>query len=806
MRKPNFIFIKMKSIIWMAYLIGFLFSTSQLFSANDKYRLIITDDPTTKITIGWNQVSGTDPIVYYDTIDHGTDYSLYAFSKTVDREVSYRGMENKFAKLTGLSPDKAYYFVINDSENTSDRYWFRTAPADMSRLSVIAGGDSRTNQAPRQRANLLVSKLKPHVVLFGGDFTEDDTDAQWQQWMDDWQLTTADDGRMFPIIPAQGNHESHAVVYNLFDTPSESYYYATSFGDNMFRIYTLNTEVSVSGNQLEWLQNDLGENPDVVWKLAQYHKPMRPHNSDKAENDASYDAWAQLFFDNNVRLIVESDAHNVKVTWPIEPSLLPGNDEGFIVNETYGSVYVGEGGWGAPLYNSDDDKSWTRNSGSFYQFKLFFIDESKVEIRTIKTDNAAEVGEVSNDDPFTLPENIDVWNPSNGPLVEVFPAPQMNKPDIEFAENTPDIYLNGDDLTMETEVIDEGNGIDNVTFYIDGDLEEVVTAPPYSFTHSYEDGKYLIDAVATDTEGLVDQTSKTISIGIFTEEGEVAVKNGQDDVEETEAGLIYFNSSDLEMVFDDYNFYPGVPNGFQKIGLRFQNVFIPPGAVINSAYIQFRSDETDDTFAEFLIKAENTDDAIPFDDGSLSNVSGRTTFEENAYWTPPAWNETGVVGPAQQTSDVSEMLQQIIDRDDWVSGNNMVFIVEATGVSLTDEDAIRVADSYEGKPTHPATLVYSFDFDASTVGVNNGIQQNDSFIYPNPFNNTFNIRIQEANNQAITVQLFDIVGKLVFSQKDYLNNGELTLNLNSQKDGVYLIRVLTESGEVIMHQKVIKQQ
>jgi hypothetical protein len=803
MEKSNFI--KMKSITRMAFLISFLLSTSQLFSANDKYRLIITDDPATKITIGWNQISGTNPTVYYDTIDHGTDYSLYAFTKTVDREFSYRGMENNFARLADLIPDKAYYFVIHDSENTSDRYWFKTSPIDLSRLSIIAGGDSRTNRDPRQRANLLVSKLKPHVILFGGDFTEDDTDIQWQEWMDDWQLTIANDGRMFPIIPAQGNHESHMVVYNLFDTPSESYYYSTSFGDNLFKVYTLNTEVSVSGNQLNWLQNDLSENPDVIWNLAQYHKPMRPHHLSKAENDAAYDAWAQLFYDNNVRLIVESDAHNVKVTWPIEPSLLPGNDEGFIINETYGSVYIGEGGWGAPLYTSDDDKSWTRNSGSFYQVKLLFIDESKVEIRTIKTDNADEVGEVSNDDPFTLPENIDVWNPSNGSLVEVFPAPPMNKPEIDFAENTPEIYIDGNDLTLEIQLIDEGNGIDNVTFYIDGNQEEIVNNPPYILTHTYEDGKYIIDVAATDTEGLVDLISKTISIGIFTENGQVAVKNGQDDVEETEEELTYFSSSDLEMVFDDYDFDPDVPNGFQKIGLRFQNVFIPPGAVIDSAFIQFRSDETDDVFAEYLVKAENTDNAIPFDNGGLSSVSGRTTFDETVYWAPPAWTETGEVGPAQKTSDVSGLLQQIINRSDWVSGNDIVFIIEGTGASLTNEEAIRVADSYEGKPEFPPTLVYTFDFDAELLNVNDKIQQSDSYIYPNPFNNTYCIHIQETKDQMVTVQMVDIVGKLVFSQKHYLNNKELIIAPKLQKDGIYLIRILTASDEVIMLQKVIKQ-
>ncbi len=781
-----------------------LFIVSQLFSANEKYRLIISGDPATTITIGWNQTSGTDPIVYYDTIDHGNDFSLYAFSKTVDRDVSYRGMDNRFTRLTDLIPDKAYYFVINDSDGTSNRYWFKTSPADLSRLSIIAGGDSRTNRPPRQRANLLVSKLKPHAILFGGDMTDDDTDIQWQEWMDDWQNTTANDGRMFPIIPAQGNHESHEVVYNLFDTPNESYYYATEFGDKLFRIYTLNTEVSVSGNQLNWLQNDLNENPDVIWKAAQYHKPMRPHYSDKDENDAAYDAWAQLFYDNGVRLIVECDAHVVKTTWPIEPSLLPGNDEGFIINETYGCVYIGEGGWGAPLYNNDDDKSWTRNSGLFYQFKLLFIDESKIEIRTIKTDNAEDVGEVSNEDPFTLPVNLDVWDPSNGPVVEIFPAPPMNKPDIEFLENTPVVYMTGDDITLDIEVLDAGNGIDNVAFYIDDNLEEVVSDPPYSFNHSYAAGHYKIDAVATDVEELLDGEQLTISIGNFTETGDVAVKNGQDDVEETEAGLVYFNSSDLEMMFDDYDFYPNVPNGFQKIGLRFQNVFIPAGAIIDSAYIQFRSDETDDVFAEFLIFAEDTDNAAPFDDGDSLSVSARTTFAGSVYWTPPAWTGTGLIGPDQKTPNVGELLQQIIDRGDWTSGNDIVFKIEGTGVSLTNEDAIRVADSYEGKPEHPATLIYTFYFDAE-VGVTDIEKPNaDTYVYPNPFNNILHFYIPSAGNHTATVQITDILGRLLLSKQVTIMNNTFTLNPAIQEKGFYIVRVLSLSNEEILKRKIIK--
>lgn len=408
---------KVRLVFTYWFFLGFLFS----YANTDKYRIIISDNPATSITIAWNQISGTNPLIYFDTTDYGTNHTLYNNSQAVDRSVSYKSMENRFVRLTGLQPNTNYYFIIKDSQSTSQRFWFRTAPDDNSRLSFIAGGDSRNNRLPRQNANLLVSKLKPHAVFFGGDMTDDDTDTEWQNWFDDWQLTIANDGRMFPIIPARGNHEDDADgVYKLFDTPNTDSYYAITFGDDLIRAYTLNTEISVLGNQLTWLQNDLSTAPTALkWKMAQYHKPMRPHTAWKAENNNQYSAWAELFYTQGVRLVVDCDSHMTKTTWPVKPSSEPNNDEGFEVDQTYGTVYTGEGCWGAPLRPNDDDKSWTRNSGSFNQFKLIFVDPSKIELRTIRVNNASSVGSASNTNPFILPSQLDVFNPPTGDVVTI---------------------------------------------------------------------------------------------------------------------------------------------------------------------------------------------------------------------------------------------------------------------------------------------------------------------------------------------------------------------------------------------------
>ena len=409
----------MRSFLFI-FLLGF---SVQTFSKTGKYRLTLRDNPATSVVIGWEQVSGENPVVYYGNEDNGENWEKYKWNAKPDKSVRYAEMENRFVRLNGLSPNTAYYFVIKDSEGVSKRFWFKTAPMDPdARLSFVAGGDSRNNPVPRRNANILVSKLKPHAVLFGGDMTVSGTPEQWQAWLEDWQYTISDDGRMYPVIAARGNHEpNNEMVYHLFDTPSEKIYYAIPVGDNLVRVYTLNTEISIAGDQTAWLKKDLAQNKNATWKIAQYHKPMRPHVSSKREGDMQYMHWAKLFYDEKVKLVVECDAHTVKTTWPVKPSTGRKSDEGFVRDNRKGTVYVGEGCWGAPLRANDDTKSWTRDSGVFNQFKWIFTDKKGIEVRTIKTDNAEEVGSVSNDNPFVIPGNLDIWIPENGAVVEIRP-------------------------------------------------------------------------------------------------------------------------------------------------------------------------------------------------------------------------------------------------------------------------------------------------------------------------------------------------------------------------------------------------
>lgn len=756
------------------------------FSNTDKYRIILIDNPSSTITISWNQISGTGQTVYYGTTDFGTNWASYPNSKTPDRATAFRGMNNQFARITGLAANTSYYFVVRDSQGTSQRFWFKTAPNDLSRLSFIAGGDSRNNRTPRQNANRLVAKLKPNAVFFGGDMTDADSDAQWQEWFDDWQLTTASDGRMFPIVPTRGNHEGASTIYNLFDTPTTDSYYAMTFGNNLFRLYTLNSEISTTGNQSTWLSNDIAANNNVIWKSAQYHKPMRPHNAAKSEGTAVYNAWANIFYNNEVRLVIDSDSHCVKQTWPVKPSTEPGSSEGFIRDDNNGTVYLGEGCWGAPLRSADDNKPWTRNSGSFNQFNLIWVDQNKIEARAINVDNASTVGENTNDNPFNLPTNLNVWNPSNGNVVEIFKNSIQPSPEISLSNvANGQCFDNGNDVELTTDILNNGGGITNVNFFVNGVFIGTDATFPYTFTHDYLAGIHTVLAVATDANGRTSSVEKYIFVGAFSETVTFNILTGDDDVEEAQDGRLYTDSSDLEMVYDSFNnlFY-------QTIGLRFGNIKIPKGATITNAYLQFTCDEVNTAATSLAISIEDTNDASEYVEAVSYGVSSRTYLPQTVAWAPPAWSTVDQSNANQRTPDIATLIQDIVAKPDWQTGNSLGIKITGTGTSLTNTAAKRVADAFEGGTTKAPKLVITYTYDCNAVlSTPTFLLGNEILIY----NQSNGIEIK-SEKEFSKVEVYDITGKRIYSNSN-INNNIFRIEAIEKRNQLLLVKVYEFNGK-----------
>lgn len=403
------------------FIFVFCIFLSDLAAKTGRYRIMWRNDPATTMVIGWDQISGNSATLHLDKRDFGRQASSYAYSFKAQKVISFHKMNNHFVRLAGLEPNTVYYFILKDDDGTSEVYSFKTAPNYAGeRLSIIAGGDSRNHRAARQDANKIVGKLRPHAVMFGGDMTGGDTAEEWKDWFDDWQLTISDDGRMHPIIVARGNHESsNKSLVDLFDVPSENIYYSLALGGDLLKVFTLNSMIAPGGAQKEWLQRDLAGSGKYRWKFAQYHVSTLPHTSRKSDRKEQLINWSTLFYKYGVNLVCESDAHVVKSTYPIRPSRGPESHAGFVRDDFRGTVYVGEGCWGAPLRQADDDKPWTRASGSFNQFKWIFVDESKIEVRTVMTDGADNVASVSPSNIFKAPYGLVLWTPDSGEVIEI---------------------------------------------------------------------------------------------------------------------------------------------------------------------------------------------------------------------------------------------------------------------------------------------------------------------------------------------------------------------------------------------------
>jgi len=422
----------------------------------DKIRLVWNDSPETTMTIGWDQLAGDNPVVYYGTKDKGQNWESYKMSNEVTREVMHLSMDTRFCELKDLLPNTAYYFVIKDSEGVSERFWFRTAPDTPTPFTCIMGGDTKCEDEPLiagRFTNQMVPKLRPLFVMFCGDFTHNAiTPEHWEQWLTDWsELTRTEDGRLFPIVPVMGNHEKRDldVLNKVFNAPyqldnPENIYYSLSLGGDFFHMTATNSEIEIAGDQTIWLEKDLQESKDFTFRMAAGHKPFSAHTSGKSERIDEYRKWSYLFYEYGLDIYLDADSHMSKITFPLKPDSINGF-QGFVREDLNGTMYIGEGSWGATPRPADDDKPWTLRSGSFNQVKWLQVFpetetmDAHIDIRTVITStrdkdkkavsHVDDVFSLSEDDVFGVPEGIKLFSTEPYGDVITYPFKDAGQPE-----------------------------------------------------------------------------------------------------------------------------------------------------------------------------------------------------------------------------------------------------------------------------------------------------------------------------------------------------------------------------------------
>ncbi len=293
-----------------------------------------------------------------------------------------------------------------------------------------------------------------------------------------------------------------------------------------------------------------------------------------------------------------------------------------------------------------------------------------------------------------------------------------------------------------------------------------------------------VDRFAYTIRGLAGATSSaTVAVNVVAVPVipiTVQVAASTDDAEEKASGGMNLSSSDIDLTFDN--------SSQQKVGLRFNQVAVPKGAHIASAYIQFTVDETSSDATSLAIRGQASDNAPTFT-GASGNISARPPTLSIVTWSPPPWLTVGAAGTGQRTPDLSLVISEIINRAGWVSGRSLVFLLTGTGR--------RVAESWDLNPAGAPTLHVEYGGGSIPVAVEDGPALAFAIhgVIPTPSRGAIHVELSLPDASPARLELIDVSGRRVAAREvGLLGPGRHRIDLAAGlRAGVYLVR-LTRGG------------
>jgi hypothetical protein len=331
------------------------------------------------ITVTWQTTSSSSGNI----VKYGINSGSYSYNQIGITPHTYAGASGYIhdAELTGLTQNTVYYFVCGgDSSGWSPEKKFKTAPAHPTSVRFVMGGDSRTYVTERDKVSMVMRSDNPSFVLFCGDAVEVGTkQSLWDGFFTSMQSIWVDsNGFTIPIVPTIGNHEGNAVNYwDEFALPPPEKWYSLDWGD-LLHIVVLDTETTLTGSQLTWLQHDLATHQSYMWKIALIHEPPYSSGTEHGSNLNVRAAWCPLFDQYHVQIVAAGHDHDYERSKPVYDQTVAGS-------YGKGTLYVVSGGWGAPVY-AVNANWWTAYSRSLYNYVVVDADSSRTLSFVAKND------------------------------------------------------------------------------------------------------------------------------------------------------------------------------------------------------------------------------------------------------------------------------------------------------------------------------------------------------------------------------------------------------------------------------------
>lgn len=140
-------------------------------------------------------------------------------------------------------------------------------------------------------------------------------------------------------------------------------------------------------------------------------------------------------------------------------------------------------------------------------------------------------------------------------------------------------------------------------------------------------------------------------------------------------------------------------------GWRWNNVAVAQGATVTSATLDLYSAGVGTgSSASVIFYGNDVDDAAAFANNTANKPEGktRTTATTSKTFTPSAWTATGF---GIDLVDVTTIVQEILDRGGWVSGNDMIIVGHNNGSANNNYIG---HSTYDSNSTRGATLTINY--------------------------------------------------------------------------------------------------
>ncbi|NMM48737.1 WD40 domain-containing protein [Marinigracilibium pacificum] len=604
----------------------------------------------------------------------------------------------------------------------------------------------------------MLSTLYGQQVLSEGDPVLKLSNNNWTKMADEDGILDTFQGFQIPV-------STETSVYSNDETKVAT----TAKGDFTVRVFRTSdgmqlweVDAQAETEAADFTNDDLylvtgGESsPQIkVWRVSD-GQLIRTINDNKSIEGLQFSPDGNLLACGNewgeIRIYNTSNAN--PLNWPATPTyvLTQGTDKDKTGVSSDGESDVNQVDWssdGQFLYTAGRNslvKKWKRSDFGDADGGLertYTGQQGSIKCVRLSSDGSLVASGSGKNTGAAAEARVVVWNEATGQQVMNKLLPSTRIVETVTFDPSDQILISGGSNKSLTRA-DSESWVWRVSDMLAGqsDPDQIITWYDVEFLEFNQAGNTLISAHA-------DGSLRSWSVSINTSASSTIVKKKvtatNDDAEQNVDNTMNLSSDDLDM-------------GERRAGMRFTNLAIPQGATIQSAFINFKSKSGNTNPSYLTIKGQAANNAGSFTSSNF-NISNRQSTNATVSWSVPHWS-ANQRSSAQKTPDIKDVVQEIVNRSGWSSGNAMVFIIENTSGarkalsfdSPNSADAPELVINYTTS-TSPVSSDVWLEAECGSVGsngfaINSGLNSSAGS-YVNTLINSYSSAPTGTNNQIL---------------------------------------------------------